>query len=94
MVQRPVASVVLAALDLDRKDAPLPLEDEVDLAVLRRVVVAWGEAVRRQLLRNEVLEDRAEVDVRLAVQETSFMNSLKKLGLRASVSGTFASSTQ
>ena len=25
---------------------------------------------------------------------TSFMNSLKKLGLRASVSGTFASSTQ
>ena len=67
VIQRMVAFVVLSALHLNGQNAATPLDDEIDFAVLCGIVVVGAVAVSRKLLRHEILEYRAKIDVRLSV---------------------------
>ena len=62
-----MATVMLAALHLDRQKTALTLENEVQLTVAVRIVIVQLETMSRQLLRNCILIDRTEVDVGLPV---------------------------
>lgn len=67
---------MFSALDLQWHHMAIAFDDEVNFAVLGRIIVSRLESVCHKFLCNEILKDGAEIDVGLAVQEPGMKSIL------------------